>query len=112
MADNNKQVDGDILRAADIIPSSNKNSQSPIEPNKAEIPKFDLAQDIMAEHRKATATKRKAPTKPKKQNPPPKLNSVADKIQRQPGTSPQQEQIIREIVARDIERLLRGDTPL
>ena len=76
-----------------------------------DIPKFDLAEQIMAEHRKITAVRRKGPAK--KANPPKKLHpaefinrSVKPRlIVSEPG------QIIAEIVARDIEKLCMGNTP-
>ena len=76
-----------------------------------EIPKFDLAKQIMAEHRKITAVKRKGPAKKAK---PPKKKHPAELIAQnvKPGTivsGPQQ--IIAEIVARDIENLCVGSTP-
>jgi hypothetical protein len=72
------------------------------------IPKFDLAEQIMAEQRKNSSVKRKGP---------------ADKVdpgQRHPRSHPAgqamqphidavgQEQVIADIVARDIERLCRN----
>ncbi|MFC1603464.1 hypothetical protein ACFL5F_00410 [Planctomycetota bacterium] len=75
------------------------------------IPKFDLAEQIMAEHRKITAIRRKGPAK--KANPPKKLhpaefinrNDKPRSIVSEPG------QIIAEIVARDIEKLCMGNIP-
>jgi len=124
-----------------------------------EIPKFDLAEQILAEQRKITAIRRKAPGKPQ-QLPslaPPLLSATADKrvtrvraqdgaagkktesrppdgrgeppaqereaeligyparqkmgrVKQPPLTLSEQGQIIAEIVARDIEKLRRGDT--
>jgi hypothetical protein len=101
----------------------------------SEIPTFDLAEQIMAEHRKVTAVKRKGPDKmampPKKQHP-------AESITRDvvPGqghdsspvayrsfyelreSSPEEripagpQQVITEIVARDIENLRLGNISL
>jgi len=76
-----------------------------------EIPKFDLADQIMAEHRKNTSIRRKGPAKKAK---PPKKKHPAELIARngKPGlivSGPQQ--IIAEIVARDIENLCMGNTP-
>jgi hypothetical protein len=76
-----------------------------------DIPTFDLAKQIMAEHRKITAVKRKGPGKKakhlKKQHP---VELIARKVV--PGSivsGPQQ--IIADIVARDIENLCVGITP-
>ena len=74
---------------------------------KHEIPKFDLAEEIMAEQRRITAVKRRAPAK--------KTEAQRSEPQAQPVgyTTEQplseQEKIIAEIVARDIEKLCRGD---
>ncbi|HUU19674.1 MAG TPA: hypothetical protein VMW72_21165 [Sedimentisphaerales bacterium] len=109
----------------------------------SEIPKFDLAEQIMAEQRKITAIRRKAPGKPQRlpSLAPPLLSATGDKgvtrvqaqdevagkktepanqqsqaesigytIQQPPLTLSEQGQIIAEIVARDIEKLRRGDT--
>jgi len=100
----------------------------------SEIPKFDLAEQIMAEQRKITAIRRKAPGKPqrlpslapavtrvqaqdgaagKKTKAPdrqPQAQSTGYTIKPPPPTLSEQEQIIAEIVARDIEKLCWGDT--
>jgi hypothetical protein len=75
------------------------------------IPKFDLAEQIMAEHRKNTAIRRKGPAKKVKL---PKKKHPAELIER--NVKPMQvvlgpQQIIAEIVARDIENLCMGNTP-
>jgi len=76
---------------------------------KHEIPKFDLAEEIMAEQRRITAVKRRAPAK--------KTEAQRSEPQAQPVgyTTEQplseQEKIIAEIVARDIGKLCRGDMP-
>ena len=88
------------------------------------IPKFDLAEQILAEQRKITAIRRKAPGKPqrlpaqdgaagKKTKAPdqqPQAQSTGYTIKQPPPTLSEQEQIIAEIVARDIEKLCRCDT--
>ena len=76
-----------------------------------EIPKFDLSEQIMAEQRKITAIKRKGPGKmarpPKKQHP---AESIGRNVMPRPILSGP-EQIIAEIVARDIEDLCIRNTP-
>jgi hypothetical protein len=76
-----------------------------------DIPKFDLAEQIMAEHRKNTAIRRKGPAK--KAKPHKKLHPVEIIVRNvKPGpfvSGP--EQVIAEIVARDIENLCIGNTP-
>ena len=72
------------------------------------IPKFDLADQIMAEQRKSVSVRRKGPAKrvrPSKQ--PRKVEPVSHAIRLQP-VSLGPEHVIAEIVARDIERLCRS----
>lgn len=127
----------DILRASDIIPPYKKkirqkrklqNNTVPIEPlrpketavlaagrestaTQSEIPKFDLAEEIMAEQRKVTSIRRKSPgQKNEAQKSEPKAERVDYTIERPTPMLPKQEQIVAEIVARDIEGLCRSDT--
>ena len=75
-----------------------------------EIPKFDLAEQIMAEQRKITAIRRKAPgQKSKTPDQRPRIQSTGYAVKPPPALS-EKEQIIAEIVARDIEKLYRGDS--
>jgi len=72
------------------------------------IPKFDLADQIMAEQRKSVSVRRKGPAKrvrPPKQ--PRKVEPVSHAIRLQP-VSLGPEHVIAEIVARDIEKLCRS----
>ena len=75
-----------------------------------EIPKFNLAEQIMAEQRKITAVRRKGPGKmarpPQKRHP---AESIGRNVMPMPILSGP-EQIISEIVARDIEELCVGNT--
>ncbi|MHC4461575.1 MAG: hypothetical protein ACYS30_09080 [Planctomycetota bacterium] len=82
---------------------------------KMQIPKFDLAEEIMAEQRKITSIRRKAPGK--KIEPPsqePEVEQGAQLIGYTIGQSMPvlsgQEQIVAEIVARDIEKLCKQGT--
>jgi len=146
--DTNKQDDTDVLRAEDIQEASEPRPSD----GRGEIPKFDLAEQILAEQRKITAIRRKAPGKAQRlpSLAPPLLSATADKgikrvqaqdgaagkkteprpsdgrgeppaqegeaesigytIKQPPLTLSEQGQIIAEIVARDIEKLRRGDT--
>ena len=136
-AENNEQIDADILRARDIISLHKQKTRQKSEPQKTgedatesadapeistqkaetlrekpQIPKFDLAEEIMAEQRKITATKRKAPGKKiQAQKAQPQAEPVGYTTIEPPApTLSEQDRIIAEIVARDIERLCRGDT--
>ena len=127
-AENNERIDTgnlqhkeDVLRSSDIIPPFNKQlhkvsiSQNSgectenAEPKKNEIPKFDLAEQILAEQRKTTAIRRKAPggksavQAAESQN---KTTSRTGEMQTPPLS--EQQQIIAEIVEKDIERLCRS----
>jgi hypothetical protein len=133
-ADKNNQVDADILqckadvlRARDIIPPFNRKPQEhqtvkssaakdagsedthiiPTEnqQGKPEIPKFDLAEQILAQHRKVTATRRKAPEQKTEFQVPEQKSRLETHIGSIPIISFEQEQVILEIVARDIQRL-------
>lgn len=93
-----------------------------VEQRKRKIPRFDLAEQILAEQRKIAAMRRKAPPKAgmnsvgvgrpgRKAEAPSResaVQSVRYTIQPPPMVS-EQEQIIAEIVARDIEKLCRGN---
>jgi len=74
-----------------------------------EIPKFNLAEQIMAEQRKITAVRRKGPGKmarpPQKRHP---AESIGRNVMPRPILSGPG-QIIAEIVARDIEELCAGN---
>ena len=75
-----------------------------------DIPTFDLAEQIMAEHRKVTAARRKGPGKiagpARKQHP---AESIIRNVVPGPFLSGP-EQVITEIVAKDIENLCMGNT--
>ncbi len=93
------------------VTSAHKKEEAETLQEKSEIPSFDLAEEIMAEQRKITAMKRKAPgQKTEAQRLKPETQ-IDDHIIEQPKPLllSEQEKIITEIVARDIERLCRGD---
>ena len=77
---------------------------------KSEIPKFDLAEDIMAEQRKITAIKRKAPgKKTETQKQELEVKPIGYPIEQSMLSLSEQERIVAEIVTRDIEKLCRGN---
>lgn len=83
-----------------------------VEQDKFDIPSFDLAEEIMAEQRKITATKRKGPGKKGQvENLKPEAESIGHTVERIGPALPEHEQIIEDIVTRDIESLCRGDAP-
>lgn len=111
-----KQPKDRILRAKDIIPGASKNNSEKnsmafkkisakhtnAEQRAANIPKFDLADEIMAKHREITAIKRKAPGRQRK------IESIDYTNERSKLALFEQEKIIAEIVAGDIEKLCGG----
>ena len=115
-----KQDRARILRARDIIPGASKGrsekNSSPMSNISDEhanagrraggIPTFDLAEEILAEQRKITAIKRKAPGKkseaPAREQ---KARPIGYAVKQPVMALSKQELLIAEIVARDIERL-------
>jgi len=97
-----KQTKGRILRAKDIIPGTPKRNSEKTE-QVTEIPKFDLAEKILAEQRKITAIRRKAPGQQRE------VESTDYATKWSKPVLYEQEQIISEIVARDIKTLRDGD---
>lgn len=111
--------DGDVAKAEDVrkagqAPSAKDKPATTGKPGQEQraIPKFDLAEEIMAEQRKSTARRRRRPTVSARE-----ALSRIEAISRQPQAKPvssaigppspivsEQEQIIAEIVARDIEK--------
>jgi hypothetical protein len=103
----NKQSDDNGRKA-----SSPKAVSPPARPEDAgrpanEIPKFDLAEQILAEQRKLASVKRKGPRKRTKAPATEAVKPVARTIE-SPTIPSEQEQIIAEIVAGDIEELVAG----
>jgi hypothetical protein len=90
--------------------------ERPLEPAntehlRSEIPRFDLAEKIMAEQRRITAVRRKGPgQQDEAQKQVREVETVSDTKEQMSAELSEQEQIIVEIVARDVERLCRGDT--
>lgn len=75
-----------------------------------EIPRFNLAEDIMAEQRKITTIRRKGPSpKIETQKEEPEVIATSYTVERLLPALPEQDQIIAEIVAKDIEKMCRGD---
>lgn len=77
-----------------------------VRPHKIEVPRFDLDQDIMAEQRRATATRRKGPgRKIAAASKVAMARSVDYAVEKPAQAASEQARIIAEIVARDIEKL-------
>ncbi len=114
MAEKDRQADDfkiprrpDILRAKDIIPGAAGPAGKGDGVSNTDIPRFDLAEDIMAEHRRLTTGRRKGPGG----------SAPADLTHRKPflsrygfsgGFNAAGDPVIADIVARDIELLCRG----
>lgn len=90
--------------------SMNKKEEAETSEETPEIPSFDLADEIMAEQRKITAIRRKAPgQKTEAQRLKPETQIVDHSIEQPKPLLSEQEKIIADIVARDIEELCRGN---
>jgi len=99
-----------VNHKSDVTNPAAARSAATSQHKKHEIPKFDLAEEIMAEQRRITAVKRRAPAKKIEAVSPPSTVGSAGSTGLSQWPKPlAQEQIIAEIVARDIEKLCRGD---
>ena len=78
--------------------------QKRVDTKPSEIPKFDLAEEIMAEQRKVSAVRRKGPGKIEAPSQERQLQAIGHPI-KPPPLVLEAEQIIAEIVARDIQDL-------
>lgn len=134
--DKRRRGKGDVLRAEDIIPakggskktktakkktSSSKKGAGPAkdmpaeptdnEQKEGEIPKFDLAEQILAEQRKVASARRKGPGQTVEAANKEQESEPVDYLGEQSTPMAlERQQIIAEIVARDIEKLCRGNT--
>jgi len=104
----NSQINSEkIALTSDIAEASLKDSKL----GKTDIPRFNLAEDIMAAQRKVISIRRKAPDKKAEvQVQQLKAGSISYNIERSTQGLSEQELIIAEIVARDIKRLHRDCT--
>jgi len=106
----------DILRARDIIPGAGRSSGGNEGVNRVDIPRFDLAEDIMAEQRRLIGIRRKGPggpapipvTTPQLSSDLPPASRCSDDGGAFEGIGAGWDPIIADIVARDIERLCAG----
>lgn len=87
---------------------NNRENNADVKQQKYELPKFDLADDIMAEQRKITAIRRKAPSqKGDASSQEQQVKSIEYAVEQPTLVSSGQQQIIVEIVARDIKNLIK-----
>jgi hypothetical protein len=94
-----------VGKAAPESVSEKEEAKEPLE-----IPSFDLAEELMAEQRRITAIRRKAPgAKTGVQRLKPEVQPVEHIIEEPKQALSEQEKIITEIVAKDIEKLCQGD---
>jgi hypothetical protein len=96
----------DVLRAYDVIPSSN-NQQKDAE--KVDVPEFDLGDQILSEQRKISSVKRRAPgMKEPVQEATLEVKS-SEPVAKVPSVElSEEDQIIAAIVADDIKRLVES----
>jgi hypothetical protein len=123
-ADEYKTPRRPVLRAMDIIPGSAGPAGKGEGINNTDIPRFDLAEDIMAEQRRLTAVRRKGPDSPapvKLTPSPAPSTSLHKQTEGAVAVRPYQsshsfskgfnyisDPVIADIVTRDIERLCSG----
>ena len=125
MAEKDRQTDDlktprrpDILRAKDIIPGTDGPAGKGDGVSNTDIPRFDLAEDIMAEHRRLTTGRRKGPAGPVPVDitPVPRQSAPLPAVKKpsrsrygfSEGFNAASDPVIADIVARDIDRLCRG----
>ena len=121
MNDKNEQSprpkQGRILRAKDIIPGAERTAGNDGESGAKEfdIPRFNLANDIMSAQRRQSAVRRKGPEAEEDWRQ--RTEDIRQKIEQRTqkagwrlagGIETLRDSIIAEIVARDIERLCAG----
>ena len=100
-----KGSDGDISESA-LPPAGSAGDKAGR--NGFAIPKFDLSDKMMAEHRKAVAARRRSPEKGIDNSAgDPQSRPVSSAIEQLLASEPQPDSVIAEIVARDIEKLRR-----
>jgi hypothetical protein len=103
--DNVPEAQSERVKPAEGIPAA----PATAEQQKSEIPRFDLAEEIMAEQRRITAIRRKAPGQiDETQKQKLEAESAGFTTEQPSPALSEQEEIIAEIVARDIEGLCRG----
>jgi len=103
--DNVPEAQSERVKPAEGVPTTPATTGQ----QKSEIPRFDLAEDIMAEQRRITSIRRKAPGQIEETQMQEREAESAGFITGQPSPAlSKQEEIIADIVARDIERLCRG----
>ena len=105
-ADEYKTPRRPILRAKDIIPGVARPAADEGVSN-IDIPRFDLAEDIMAEQRRLTVVRRKGPGSPEPVNltPSPGLRPSQSRRSFSEGFNDISDPLIADIVTRDIKRL-------
>ncbi len=105
--DNRRSKRTRILRAADVIPPFNLDVTQANEPaDPAEIPTFDLADNMLAEHRQMAARRRKAPSQmPTESQIQPERRVMSHVVEPPSRDLREVQRVVAEIVARDIQRL-------
>ena len=94
-----------VLRAADVIPPFDQVESRPADDGA--IPTYDLAENILAEQRRAAGRRRRAPGRVEEEPVPRPDESAVSTPRPQPMSQDllELQQIVAQIVARDIERL-------
>jgi hypothetical protein len=100
---------GRVLRATDVIPPFDKDARPP--EDGVEVPSYDLAQNILAEQRRAAGRRRRGPGRSEQELVAPGHIGAKNLSPLSSGLASQDllelQRVVAEIVARDIERLCR-----
>ena len=101
-----KRNESDVLRAEDIVPGHG--GEGPPGPP-ADVPQYNLGGHLMSDHRRVSATRRTGPGRRGQTAARPAEPRLAQRRERILATeTPEQRQVITEIVARDVEALRRA----
>ena len=99
------EIRAEQIKPVEGIPVESTTAEQP----KSDIPRFNLAEKIMAEQRRITAVRRKGPGQTEEVQEQEREVESGSFTKEQPSPAiSEEEQIIAEIVARDIEMLCRG----
>jgi len=108
LTDEEKQaLQNDNPNPIPIVEISPKSKKS--DPEDKKVPEFNLADQIMSEHRKATAKNRKGPGRTEGKTEEALRKMVPQPVEKIKDRRVEENKIIAEIVARDIERLCRPE---
>ena len=104
-----KADESNVLRAEDTVPGYGDEG---VPGPPADVPQYDLGQQLMSDHRRVSAARRKGPGlrgEAPARSVEPRAARQREHILR--AETPEQRQVVTDIVARDIEELRRASRP-